>query len=521
MSDFDAIVIGAGHNGLTAAAILQRAGLQTVVLEKNKYTGGMASTVELFDGYRFEIAGSVLFPIPDVIMTDLGLDTVPTVDTEIMAVNIGRPSDEPIIMYSKPEKLMAHIAERHGNDAVMGMAQIMQWCWAPARAVHRFECLKKPPTLDEMIASATNDEERDAIRTFFFGSSMDVIDRFLPDKERHRMLRGLLAFLAVQSTYRGPYTPGSAACLAFGFASPPEVRYMRKIEGGIGALADQVQRLYESAGGEVRVKTRAARIVVENGRVTGVETDRGERLRAPIVISNLDLDQTLLHLVGRDHLPADLQRRVERIDHRAAYVQMHFALSGKPEFVGDYEFLNEGEAMGTLGLFGGPEDMQRDYEGAMRGLVPDDPSLGFQMPSLFDPDLAPPGHHAASAYGMYFPVEAPREEHGRLKREMGQRIIDKLARLAPNFPDLILHQTTFASLHYETMFGATGGDFCQGLIHPEHLGPFRPGPRGWIDLPLPIAGLYLAGAACHGGPGVTFIPGYNCGHEVLRDLGKG
>ncbi|MGH7805679.1 MAG: NAD(P)-binding protein, partial [Candidatus Binatia bacterium] len=158
MPDHDAIIIGAGHNGLTAAAILQRAGLRTVVLEKNKYTGGMASTVELFDGYHFEIAGSVLFPIPDVIMNDLGLDTVPTVDTDIMAVNIGRPCDEPIIFYSNPEKFMAHVADRHGMEAVMGMAEIMRWCWAPARAVHRFECLKKPPTLDEMFASATNEE---------------------------------------------------------------------------------------------------------------------------------------------------------------------------------------------------------------------------------------------------------------------------------------------------------------------------------------------------------------------------
>src|SRR5262249_14737669 len=152
--------------------------------------------------------------------------------------------------------------------------------------------------------------------------------------------------------------------------------------------------------------------------------------RAPVVASNLDLDQTLIKLVGRDDLPIDLQRRVDRIDHRAAYVQMHFALSGTPTFEGQYEFLNEGTHMATLGLFGGPEDLQRDFEGACRGEVPEDPSMGFQLPSLFDPDLAPPGHHAASAYGMYFPVEAPREQHGHLKTLMGEKIIDKMCRLA-------------------------------------------------------------------------------------------
>ena len=121
-TDYDAIVIGGGHNGLTAAAILQRGGARTLVLEKNHYTGGMAATVELFDGFRFEIAGSVLFPISPTVIDDLGLDACATMDTEIMSVNIGGDGDEPLIFYSDAEQMLAHVSERHGAEAMMGMA---------------------------------------------------------------------------------------------------------------------------------------------------------------------------------------------------------------------------------------------------------------------------------------------------------------------------------------------------------------------------------------------------------------
>jgi phytoene dehydrogenase-like protein len=101
---------------------------------------------------------------------------------------------------------------------------------------------------------------------------------------------------------------------------------------------------------------------------------------------------------------------------------------------------------------------------------------------------------------------------------MAELVIDKISRIAPGFRDLVIRHTTFASFHYDTMFAAPGGDFCHGLIHPELMGPFRPGPRGWSDLPVPVEGLYLAGAGCHGGPGITFIPGYNAGYEALEAL---
>ncbi len=519
MTDYDAIVVGAGHNGLTAAVILQRAGLRTLCLEANTYAGGMAATVELIDGFRYEIAGSVQFPTASAITRELGLDTLPTVEPEVMSTNIGDAGEEPMIFYRDPMRLMTHLGEKHGVEAVTGMAELIGWSQGPARALGRFDVRKPPKSLDEMYACAADETERRAIHEMLFGSAMDVIDRFLPDKEKHAVMRGMLAFLAVNSTYRGPYTPGSATCLAFALAVPEEgTAMMTKLAGGIGALTDHLHELFVAEGGEIRFRAKVEQILVDGGSVTGVRLRDGSTLSAPIVVSNLAPDVTLGGLVEPEHVSPQMLSRLAGRDHRASFVQMHFALDGLPEFAPPYEFLNEAGMQQSVGIFGSPEEQQLHWENCRRGIVPDNPSMGMQIPSVHDPDLAPPGKHAASAYAYAFPVEVSRDQHGHLKNEMAQRVIDKITRLAPNFKDIVIRHITFAPYHMNTMFGAPAGDFCHGLLHPDLMGPNRPGPKGFRDLPINIDGLYLGGAGCHGGPGITFAPGYNAAYQALDDM---
>jgi phytoene dehydrogenase-like protein len=514
MAEYDAIVNGAGHNGLTAGAVMARDGLRVLVVEKNQYVGGMAATTELIRGYRFEIAGSVLFPVPDEIFDALDLGACPTLESEVMSVNTGEPGTPPMLFYSDPEQLMNHLIETNGLDAVTGMAEVAAWCEAPARAIGRADVRKKPKTLDEMFACATNEQEREAIRTALFGSVMDVVDRHLPDRERHAMLRGMLAFLSVNSTYRGPYSPGSAMCLAFALTAPG-TQMIRKVRGGIGALCAHVQALLEAHGGEVRLHAKVEEILTDGGRVTGVRLVDGEVIDAPIVVSNLDPTLTFTKLMDPEVVPEPLRDRVIAIDHRAAYVQIHFALDGLPEFVDQYALINEGTLRANLGVFSSPETMQRDFEGCVRGEVPASPSFGFQIPSVLDPSMAPEGKHAASAYAFYFPIIGTREEQNRLGDVMADRVVARIAQMAPNFPDIIERRVVYPSYTYELMFGATGGDFCHGLLQPEFMGPFRPGPRGWLDQPIPVDGLFLSSSGCHGGPGVTYIPGDNAGFDAL------
>jgi phytoene dehydrogenase-like protein len=518
MPDFDAIVVGAGHNGLTAAAVMARGGLRVLCLEKNHFIGGMATTTELVRGYHFELAGSIQFPVPNQIYDDLGFAECPIYEPQVQSASIGAAGERPLFLYSDPDQLFAHLSEELGLDAVMGMAEVAGWAEAPARAIGRFDVRTPPKSLDEMWACAANEQEREAIRMAMFGSVMDVVDRFLPDRQKHAQVRSMLCFLAVNSTYRGPATPGSALCLAFALASPGDAT-MSKVQGGIGTLSDHLAGMLARHGGELRRHAKVSEIVVAGGQVQGVRLGDGDMVTAPVVVSNLDPTATFTHLLDRDALPEPFARRVDAIDHRAAYFQIHFALNGLPEYAGPYDVLNHGEGRQNVTFFGTAEQMQLDYEGCVRGLVPATPSFNLAIPSLRDPGLAPPGKHAASGFAFYFPIGADHAAQSRLRDEMAARMVDRITTFAPNFPELIERQFNYPAYTYELMFGCTGGDFTHGLLQPEFMGPFRPGPRGWPDNPVPIDGLYLCGAGCHGGPGVTFIPGYNCGYAVLEAAG--
>jgi phytoene dehydrogenase-like protein len=512
--DFDAIVIGAGHNGLTAATIMARGGMKVLCVEKNHFIGGMATSTELVRGYRFELAGSIQFPVPTEVFEELDFASCPIYEPEIQSASIRPDGEPPILLYSDPERLLDHLGETLGLDAVLGMAEIAGWADAPARAIGRFEVRRPPRSLDQMLECATNEKERQAIRIALFGSVMDVVDAYLPDRQKHAPVRSMLSFLAVNSTYRGPYSPGTALCLAFALATPGDVT-MSKVRGGIGALSEHLATSFAVSGGELRRHTKVARILVSGDRVHGVALSDGTTVTAPVVVSNLDPTSTLTGLLDGVDLPDGLARRVEAIDHRAAYFQMHFALNGLPEFIGSAEALNQGGLRRNVTFFGTPEDMQRDYEGCVRGHVPPSPSFNLQIPTLDDPALAPPGRHAASSFAFYFPIDGDHREQAARRDQMADRIVAKIAAHAPNFPGLVERRFLYPASAYELMFGCAGGDFCHGLLEPALMGPFRPGPRGWPDNPLPVDGLFLCGAGCHGGPGITFIPGYNCGHAVL------
>jgi phytoene dehydrogenase-like protein len=296
---------------------------------------------------------------------------------------------------------------------------------------------------------------------------------------------------------------------------------VKKLRGGIGALTSHLQNQFASAGGELRLRSKVEEVLVVDGRITGVRLEDGSTASAPVVVSAVAPDLTINGLIDPAAVPADVRDRFTRIDHRGSYLQMHFALDGIPEFAPPYELLNDPAMQSNIGIFSTPEELQVQWEDCRRGIVPADPAIALQIPSVNDPGLAPAGKHAASAFSLWFPVpdENNRSSYGEMKAEMGRRVIAKINRLAPGFEDLISLHTTFTPKHMGTMFGAPGGDYCHGLIHPDQMGPNRPGPKGYVDQPIPIDGLYLASAGCHGGPGITFVPGYNAAKQVLADRG--
>ena len=313
------------------------------------------------------------------------------------------------------------------------MAEVAAWAEAPARAIGRFDVRTPPKSLDEMWACAANEAEREAIRTAMFGSVMDVVDRYLPDRSKHAPVRSMLAFLAVNSTFRGPFSPGSALCLAFALASPGTAT-MSKVRGGLGTIADHLARLFEQHGGELRRHAKVSRIVVEGGAVTGRRARRGRGgHRAGRGVQPRSDDD--LHPSARRRQPAARPSpgRVGAIDHRAAYFQAHFALRGLPEYRAPYEALNDTSLGRNVTFFGTAEQMQQDFEGCVRGQVPASPSFNLQIPSLDDPTLAPEGMHAGSSFAFYLPIGRPRDAGPAPRRDgRADRGQDRLGR--PELP---------------------------------------------------------------------------------------
>ncbi len=521
MSDYDAIVIGAGHNGLAAAAVLAKAGLKVLTLEKNSYVGGMAATVELFEGFKHDIGGGTLCPLSERIIQDLEMENygLEFLETPVMSTNLSELGENAFIMYTDETKTSEHILRDHGEDALQGLAGLFEYCGTAGEYLDRFSPLSSPRYLRSLVDAAPNDEVKDVLRKCLFGSAMDLINQFFPNPERHKVIQAMIAFMAIHPAYRGPFSPGSAFPLAYGLATPPGGQLFRHVKGGMGMLSEGLQRSLEEKGGEVRVKTPVKRIVIENGKAVGVELRTGEKITADVVLSNLDAVATFLRLVGEEYLPSSFVRGVQGIDNRGAYLQILVTLKELPEFAGDFAFMNEEGMRGAFSIFKSPEHFEECWDACKWGRVPKDPSLGMQIPSFWDDTAAPSGYHAATIFSTHFPCPAPRDQHGRLKDEMADKLIDKLNRYAPNFRESIIDKAVFAPLHYEAMFGCTGGDFTHGLFHPEQMAEFRP-VAGWTEYKTPIENLYLCGSACHPGPGVTFIPGYNSAHEVLKTWQK-
>jgi len=517
MPDSDVIVIGGGHNGLAAAAVLAGRGRRVLVLEKNGYVGGMTGTREILKGCRNEVGASCLFPLARQVVEELDFEGhgAEFIDLPVMAVNLPNPGARPLLFYRNPLRQLAHIVLRHGLSAMLGFVRLVRFCSYPASVMDRFTPGRVPRSMQELLEEAPNPAAREQLELVFKGSAMDLIERFFPDPVRHRTLRALLSFAAIQSTYKGPYSPGSALCLVYTLAQDGEGGLMRRIKGGMGSLCDALVRSVEKNGGEVRLKQTVKSIVVEGGKAVGVELKNGERLMAPVVLSNLDKPATFLRLLGEEHLPGDYVEAVREIEHRGAWVHLLFKLDGLPEYGGEWASLNRD----IHARFGGamvpdPEEMQASYEACLRGELPEKVPIAFQIPSVMDSSLAPPGHHIASAYGFFFPCDAPASERGKLRDEMAERVIDRICQYMPDFRERIVERAVFSSDHFAAMHGATNGDFTHGLIHPDQMLGARATSEGSAHA-TPVAGLYLCGSACHPGPGVTFLPGYNCAHEVL------
>lgn len=519
----DVIVIGAGHNGLAAAAVMAREGLRVLVLEKNNYVGGMAGTREILKGCRNEVGASCLFPLSAELLEyfDFQGHGVEFIRLPVVALNLSGLDARPVAFYSDQRRQLWHIVRDFGPRALLGFIRLSMFCNHHAKLFDRFSARQAPRSFEAILAAAPDDRARADLELAYRGSAMDVIDRYFPDEVKHRELRAILAFAATQSTYKGPYSKGSALCLVYTMAQEGSGGLMQRVKGGLGRLSEALVRQIEQHGGEVRLKQSVQEILVEDGRAVGVRLKDGVVIRARAIVSNLDKNATFGHLLASQQLPAAIQQQLDAVLYRGAYVHMLFKLKRAPGFAPALARLNRI----PFSNFGGsmvfePREMQRCFEQCQAGQLPDRIPVAWQIPSLLDASLAPEGFHVASAYGFYFPCEAPKEQKGKLRDQIAERVIDQIDAYLPGFRAAIVEKAVFSSDHFVTMHGATNGDFTHGVIHPEQMLGRRSLVEGQAHA-TPFRQLYLCGSSCHPGPGVTFLPGYNCAHEVLAAFQRG
>jgi phytoene dehydrogenase-like protein len=514
---FDCIIVGAGHNGLATALVLARNGQRVLVLEKNNFVGGMGGTREILKGCRNEVGASCLFPLSAEIKQyfDFEAHGVELIPLPVMAVNLVGADGRPFVIFKNPLRLSFNLLRTFGPSGMLGFIRLLKFCQYPARVLDRFTARKAPRKLEDLIAEAETPQQREHLELAFKGSAMDILNKFFPDPIKHRELRASMAFAAVQATYKGPYTPGSGLCLIYTMAQEGSEGLMQRVKGGIGRLSECLAEQLEALGSEVRLKQNVSRILVEDERAVGVELKNGERIYAGTIISNLDKQATFNHLLADHALAAADQQKVDAFTHRGAFVHMLFKLKGLPTYSKHLDKLNKipGAKFGGAMVLD-PEQLQASYEACLCGELPEHIPLAFQVPTVNDSSLAPAGYHIATAYGFYFPCEAEKSRRGKLRDQMAQKIIDHISVHMPDFRSLIVDQAIFSSDHFASMQGVTNGDWTHGLLHPEQM----IGERCLIDgtgHTTPVAGLYLCGASCHPGPGVTFLPGYNCAYEVM------
>lgn len=514
---FDAIVIGAGHNGLATATVLARNNQRVLVLEKNGYVGGMGGTREILKGCQNEVGASCMFPLSQEVQDyfEFEKNGVELIPLPVMAVNLTGKDGRPLIFYKNSLKLALGLLKNYGPSAMIGFGRFIKFCDYPAKMLDRYTARKTPQNLADMIAQAPTQVQREQLELAFNGSAMDIIDKFFPDPIKHKELRANMAFAAVQATFKGPYSKGSAMCLIYTMAQEGSAGMMQRVKGGMGKLSESLVSQIESLGSEVRIKQPVKKIIIENDAAVGVELKNGKQFFAKTIISNLDKPATFNRLAEDYPLPTATQQQIDNFEHRGAYVHMLFKLSGLPRYGAHIDKLNRI----PFAQFGGamvaePEELQRCYVQCQKGELPPTVPLAFQFPSLLDDTLAPEGFHIASAYGFYFPCDAEKSKRGKLRDQFGEMIIDHIDMHMPGFRDLIVDTAIFSSDHFATMEGASNGDWTHGLLHPDQM----VGDRCLIEgtgHTTPIINLFLCGSSCHPGPGVTFLPGYNCAFEVL------
>lgn len=525
MKKYDAIIIGAGHNGLTNAAYLAKSGLDVLILEKNDYIGGAAVTREMHDGWFYSSCSYVCSMMRQAIHRDLnltkhGLVLVPYLGTVVFADN-----GDTMTSYHSEEAEYNQLRQRSPHDAD-AMFRFQTDLGRYAQLIRK-TLLRTPPDptsfrprdikellwLAKQFWSLGEKELYEYIR-FFTMSAADFLDDYFEDD----LIKAAMASPGVIGTALGVYSPGSAYILLHHVMGDVDgnIGAWGLARGGMGAISNALAGALREHGGEIRTSSGVDKILVKNDKAIGVVLENGDELYSEIVVSNMDAKRTFTQCMDKNDLPPGIYEKAKNFKIRGSSGKVNIALSGLPKFnnVADNRYINRG----GQGFVGSMETMERAYDCWKHGRWSDDPFIESVIPSAWDPTVAPPGKHWMSNFIQYCPPKLADGPWTPEKRDaFGQTVINKIERYSPGFKDLIVHMEVRTPHEIEAEIGLTEGNIFQGELTIDQLLFNRPFP-GYAQYRMPIKNMYMCGSSTHPGGGVSSACGANAAREILIDL---
>jgi phytoene dehydrogenase-like protein len=525
MKKYDAIVIGAGHNGLTNGAYLAKAGLDVLVLERNSYIGGATVSRELHTDWKYSNCSYVCSLLRPELARDLEL---PRHGLQVVSYGGGvtfMENGDHFGSYSEHDRQLQEIKRlsvRDANAYERYEADVMK----QTRLIRPF-LLRTPPDPTSMkprdlkelavLAKAFTEMGETGLADTLRFWTMSIGD-FLDEYFETDVIKAVLAGSGIIGTALGVYSPGTAYVLLHHYMGDVDgsVGAWGFARGGMGAVSDALAASLQSYGGEIRCDSNVDQIIVKNGRAKGVALKDGTEIYADNVISNLDPKRTFLDIMDESDLPADVVKKAKNFKIRGSSGKVNIALDGLPIFDGLDP--NSPLMVGEKHFTDSMNRMERAYDDWKDDTWSKDPYLDMLIPSLIDPTLAPPGKHMMSVFVQYAPPKINGREWTSEDRDaFGKTVIDQIAKYSPNFKDLILHAEVRTPQDIENEVGLTEGNIFMGELTFDQLLFNRPFP-GYAQYRGPVKGMYMCSSGTHPGGGVMAAPGANAAREILMDL---
>lgn len=534
VAKYDAIIVGAGHNGLTTGCYLAKAGLKTLIVEKNDWIGGAAVSRSLHDGWTYSNCSYVCSLLRREIVRDLEL---PRFGLQVIPYEGGATftRDNDYFAYMSDHNALEREIARHSPRDVDAYARFSQTVMRQCRFIRPFLLRGAPdPTslrprdlgeLAFLIKKAHGLGAKELGETIRFWT-MSIGD-FLDEHFESDLIKAHLAGSGIIGTGLGVYSPGTAYVLLHHYMGDVDgaIGAWGFARGGMGSISKALGLAFEEAGGEIRTGSGIDSFRVKDGKVIGVALENGDTFDAPIVASNMDVKRTFLHHVDATQVPEDFTKAVKRFKIRGSSAKLNIALDRMPEFPAAPQgapFLR-----GDLHCSTSLAELERGYDDWKDGRWSAEPYFDMLIPSQIDPTMAPPGKHMMTVFVQYAPydldvdgVRSGQNWTDKARKALANCVYDKMEQAMPDIRQRIVHAEVRTPLDIENEVGLTEGNIFQGELTFDQLLFNRPVP-GYSDYSTPIEGLFMVGSSSHPGGGVMAAPGANAAREILRRTGKG